>query len=178
MKSQPLLWRVPVVIFAVLVGSIYVYARSGGRLFTTPAKVTPAAAVDPHEASIGLMMGSKSAPAFLPEVPSQAPQNPGVPQPTPPSAGEPSNRPMLLPGSKSAAVVVGEYNSNPAPTTLPQPTNLAPIPPNRPHLLPGSKSVVLADPPSINQPQQQAAQPAPPSRQPNRQPAPRQGVER
>jgi hypothetical protein len=178
MKSQPLLVRVPVVIFAVLVGGIYVYARSGGRLFTTPAKVTPAAEPDPHEVPIGLMMGSKSAPAFLPEERTSTPPNPGVPQPTPPTAGEPSNRPMLLPGSKSAAVVVGEYKPDPPPAIPPQPTNIAPVPSNRPHLLPGSKSVILADPPNFNQPQQQAVQLAPPSQQPNRQPAPRRGVER
>jgi hypothetical protein len=145
MKSQALLLRVPVVIFAVLVGGIYVYARSGGRFFTTPVRATPAAEAEPFESPVGLMMGSKSAPAFTPE------PAPSIPQ-------QASPRPALLPGSKSAIAI------EVAP--VPQPTNAPTMPMVSPRLLPGSKSVILVDPPGlapspqppVNTQQQQAVQ--------------------
>jgi hypothetical protein len=152
MKSQPLLLRVPVVIFAVLVGGIFVYARSGGRFFATPARLSPATAPDAHEPGGGpaIMMGSKSAPAFLPEKPSSPPETP---------------RATLLPGSKSAAIVVGEIQSTPN-TTVQIVPNSSPDPKPSARLLPGSKSVILVDPPLLTP--AQSAQPAPPSNQRNR----------
>lgn len=130
MSNQSLYLRVPVVIFAVLVGGIYVYARSGGQFFTTPAQVTPAAEQDPHAVSNSLMMGSKSAPAFLPE------------EPPPAQADSSHGQPTLLPGSKSRAVI--DVPASP-PTNNPVPVQ----PIESPRLLPGSKSVILADPPRL-----------------------------
>jgi len=149
MQSQPLLLRVQVVIFAVLVGSIFVYARAGGSLpfLSRPAQVSPAAVQDVNEPGGGprIMMGSKSAPAFLPDEPS-------APVSVQPVAPE-TSRKTLLPGSKSAVIITGE---DPPPLTVvvpvaPTNTNAAPQAKPSARLLPGSKSIILADPPTLNQ---------------------------
>lgn len=144
-------YRVPAVMFAVLVGGIFVYAKSGGRFFA-PAKLTPASESgenDPSLPRIEFMAGSKSAPAFVPEAPSVQAEARQLPSST------------LLPGSKSAIVVSPE-------SLVPAPTNTVPHPaePSR-RLLPGSKSIILVDPSTLQPPANQAApvQPARPQQQ-------------
>jgi hypothetical protein len=149
-------FRIPAVIFAVLVGGLFVYAKSGGRFFT-PGKPTPtvdSGENDPSLPRIEFMLGPKSAPAFVPE--ESAPVQVEV---QPVSGGK------LLPGSKSAILVSPESlvpagtpntpaNENPQPAETPQPTS--------PRLLPGSKSLILVDPNTLK-PQQSYQQPAPPT---------------
>lgn len=175
MQSQPLLLKVPVVIFAVLVGSIFVYARAGGSLpfLSRSAQVSPAAIQDVNEPGGGpaIMMGSKSAPAFLPEEPKVPAQAQTVSQPTAPEV----SRRTLLPGSKSAVIVtpddprpvvvvpVAPTNTpvqlHPATNSLPKVApNSVPEPRSTPRLLPGSKSIILADPPPLPQPRSAAVQ--------------------
>jgi hypothetical protein len=151
-------YRLPVVIFAVLIGGLYVYAKSGGRFFA-PGKPTPAVdsgEADPSLPRIEFMMGPKSAPTFLPDEP---PAVQGERQPATPTQG------TLLPGSKSAGVVFPESllpaQGQPAPQSYPQPAAPNATAPRNSRLLPGSKSAILIDPNSL-QPAQQAVQPAPP----------------
>jgi hypothetical protein len=151
MKAQPLLVRVPVVIFAVLVGGIFVYARSGGQLFRTPAQVSPAAVHDVNDpgGSPAIMMGTKSAPAFLAE-PTPSPEAQQTVEVTPVTQISPQA--TLLPGSKSAVMISPEA-----------PVQAKPVPAQAPQLLPGSKSIILVDPQS---------QSAPPLAQPVQRPRP------
>lgn len=184
MKTTTAYYRVPAVIFAVLVGGLFVYAKAGGR-FLTPGKPTPAAAAsesDPSLPRIEFMMGPKSAPAFLPEEPPTIHATPRQLTSAPPSS-------TLLPGSKSAGVVAPEsllpqQAVYPSPTGAPTnvapfnpaqsntaPTNTAPsntgptnVAPTGPRLLPGSKSIILVDPSTLRPlqaPVQQAAPPPP-----------------
>lgn len=170
-------YRIPVVIFAMLVGGLYVYAKGGGTLLQRRTQVTPAAnshgeALAPPK--IEFMMGPKSAPAFD----QSSNYQPAKPQPKQIQA-TPSRQ--VLPGSKSRAVIDPPTYTpgSTAPNAVPPPANAAP----RARVLPGSKSMILIDPqtiaPSTNrgvsfppsntkpQPVQQQAQPvqpAPPTR--------------
>jgi hypothetical protein len=143
-------YRVPVVIFAVLVGGLYVYAKSGGALFGSRTQVTPATNTHGEELAppqIEFMMGPKSAPAFD--------ELPPAPPPAPPVAsyGTPMSRPVLG-GSKSRAVV---EPSDVAPSAnVAPPTNAAPL---QRRMLPGSKAAILVDPATLTP----APQPVPPT---------------
>ncbi len=107
MNVQPPLHRVPIVIFAVLIGGLFVYAKGGGQLFSgARPKLTPASASgekDPSGARVEFMMGSKSAPAFR-TVGSAQPTPQAAAKPTPVQTAAPS-RVHLFPGSKSAGVI-------------------------------------------------------------------------
>jgi hypothetical protein len=166
-------YRVPVVIFAVLVGGLYVYAKAGGQFGSRP-QVTPANNANGEELAppqIEFMMGPKSAPAFA-EPPTRStvyakpaarkamPRQPAPQQST--NAAPPQLR--MMPGSKSA-ILLDPATLAPAPqpkvTNAPsqnyrQPTNVAPsnigpsnAAPPRSRSLPGSKSMILISPESL-----------------------------
>lgn len=146
-------YRVPAVIFAVLVGSLFVYAKSGARFFTSARPVpSPAGENDPSVPRIEFLMGSKSAPAFRPE--ESAP-----PLVQAESATQSTTR--LLPGSKSAQVILPESLVSPTPVnTANQAATQGQSAPNAtsgPRLLPGSKSLILVDPSTLQPPAQPAA---------------------
>lgn len=168
MATQAPYYRVPVVIFAVLVGGLYVYAKSGGSLFTPQPHVTPAANAsgdEPGAPSVEFMLGSKSAPAF------DAEPRPTVHHAKPRAPADPP-RPILLPGSKS--FIVELPTSPPAAQPPPPPTNYAPpsnyapptnnaapptnAAPDRRALFSGSKSAAIIGPESLTPP----PQPTPP----------------
>jgi hypothetical protein len=175
-------YRVPVVIFAVLVGGLFVYAKAGGQFGSRP-RVTPATNANGEELAppqIEYMMGSKSAPAFAqpparstvyakPAAKKSVARQPAPQQPT--NAAPPQLR--MMPGSKSA-ILVDPATLAPAPqprvTNAPpqnysQPRNVAPnnigptnigpsnAAPPRARSLPGSKSMIVIPP--------EALQPAP-----------------
>jgi hypothetical protein len=102
MKESNLWYRAPVIVFAVLIGSLFVYVKSGGRFFSR-AKAIPAAGQspgDPGQSRGEFMMGPKSAPVYLPQEPVEIQQDS--------SAGKPASRPALFPGSKSAILLPPE----------------------------------------------------------------------
>lgn len=165
-------YRIPVVIFAVLVGSLYVYAKGGGSLLSNRPQVTPATnsqgeALAPPR--IEYMPGPKSAPAYIQAPVNQARQS----QPRQVHSATPR---QVLPGSKSRAVIDHSTftpanaapqssvkfppRQNNAPRGEPTANQVSP----RARVLPGSKSMILIDPQTI----------APPTN--NLQPVPRMRV--
>jgi hypothetical protein len=118
MTRKQLHLRVPAIMVAVLLMVGYVYTRSGGQLpgMAKPAPAAPQPGPLPGSKSMAvfrgsepplepaiqkaLIYGSKSAPVFVPEQPE--PGDTSVPETT----VTPVTDPNLLPGSKSAAIVV------------------------------------------------------------------------
>jgi hypothetical protein len=116
-------------LFSMILVGVYIYNRSGGRLF-------PRQASDDAPAAQGLGLsddvrfgGSKSAAVFDPS---------GIPETpiTPIATG--SSGTQLLPGSKSLVLAPAETPTVPMPAA----NNPAPQPPAKQELLPGSKSDV------------------------------------
>ncbi|WP_254513225.1 hypothetical protein [Anatilimnocola floriformis] len=168
------LYRVPVVIFAVIVGGLYVYAKSGGTLFPSRTQVTPASNSTSDDAALPVIefydtnAGSPQA-SFDSE-----PPQPWKIQP------EQSQRPVLLPGSKAPSALFEEPSPPPPPKPravlsgsksrpVLEPTDIAPpvanaapanqpASPPRPAMLRGSKSMMIVDPPEFPP---QPVQPAP-----------------
>lgn len=169
-------YRVPVVIFALLVGGLYVYAKAGGVIFGSGTSVTPATNANDEELAppqIEFMMGPKSAPAFESAGAPQSPFDDDVPfagsqshlppyvRPinTAPTNAAPTNAApqprQVLPGSKSAVVFPPTLSPSP-PAPQPSPAYAQPVPqrapatnnaaPGRPRAMPGSKSMILISP--------------------------------
>lgn len=164
MATKHSLYRVPVLIFAMLVGGLYVYAKGGGSLSPRP-QVTPAASV-PGEAlappKIEFMMGPKSAPVF-------DRQNDTPRQPAPPASNTAPQYDSTKYGTPRRSTIIAAPVQLPAQSQTVQP---------RLRVLPGSKSAIVIDPQTIA-PVQQRAQPAPNYQrpvQPAPQPAPRANV--
>ena len=152
-------YRVPVVIFAVIVGGLYVYAKSGGRIYPSRTHVTPAKNSNDDAALPTIEFydpGSDALTSFDPE-----PPQPWNKQP------EQSLRPVLLPGSKSPSAMFEEtrgYLSPPPPSLVPgsdvpsswfrDPANHAePSAQPKPRaVLPGSKSRAVVEPAEVAPP--------------------------
>lgn len=165
-------YRIPVVIFAVLVGGLYVYAKGGGSLLQKRTQVTPATNTQGEELApprIEFMMGPKSAPAFQdspayqtsPQQPKPNPRQQTIQQSEPTNVAPAQTR--LLPGSKSVILIDPPTVTPPTnstvkfPPTKPQsqqqaqPVQPAPQQP-RTRVLPGSKSAILIEPATIAPP--------------------------
>ncbi len=152
-------YRVPAVIFAVLVGGLYVYAKSGGAIFRSRTQVTPATNANNEELApprIEFMLGPKSAPAFAGEGPKYSRFADEVPFSSSNAATQP--RQKMLPGSKSD-VVFPSTRSTPSPPSKAFPANTATI---QRSVFPGTKSAILVDPAELTP----ALQPGTPGKQP------------
>lgn len=168
-------YRVPVLIFAVLAASFYVYAKSGGTL---PGRQS--SATSEETPAIPTFAGSKSAPVITPSAPGQVPGQ-GVP-----SANKPAAPKAVLSGSKSGSVASPQdfAPAGPAPapahyagksmTPPPAVPPTPPPPPYRPNASPkpdivtmhGTKSAPMIGPESFAptpQPVGNAPNPLPPN---------------
>jgi hypothetical protein len=160
-------YRIPVVIFAVLVGGLYVYAKGGGQLLQKRTQVTPATNSQGEGLApprIEFMMGPKSAPAFEKSPtyqPSPQPQQKVQPAPVQPAPRQ------VLPGSKSRAVIDPPTYSPAKPVPNAEPVNIVP---NQTRLLPGSKSVILIDPQTVTPPTNSGVKSPPANAKPPSQP--------